>query len=119
MRNQELNQVTSIENAEHYVWGQVCDGWHLVRGDGLSVIEERMPEGARETRHFHTTARQFFYVLQGELTLEVHGQSHRLGVQHGLEIAPGEEHQALNKSDRDVRFLVISSPPAQGDRVIA
>lgn len=112
-------KATSIENAEHYVWGQVCDGWHLVRGDGLSVIEERMPAGARETRHFHTAARQFFYVLQGELTLEVCGRSHRLGMHQGWEIAPGEEHQALNESDRDVRFLVISSPPAQGDRVTA
>jgi mannose-6-phosphate isomerase-like protein (cupin superfamily) len=106
----------SVETAEHYRWGEVCDGWHLVRSEELSVIEERMPAGAREQRHFHTKARQFFYVLEGELTMEVEGRSHALGARQGLEIAPGERHQARNESREDVRFLVISSPPAQGDR---
>ncbi|MGA9983701.1 MAG: cupin domain-containing protein, partial [Acidobacteriaceae bacterium] len=91
-------------------------GWHLVRSEGLSVIEERMPAGAREQLHFHTKARQFFYVLEGELTMEVEGRSHGLGPRQGLEIAPGEQHQASNESREDVRCLVISSPPAQNDR---
>ena len=32
----------SRENAEHYVWGEICDGWHLVKDAKLSVIEEQM-----------------------------------------------------------------------------
>jgi mannose-6-phosphate isomerase-like protein (cupin superfamily) len=107
----------SAGTAEHYVWGEMCDGWHLVRGEALSVIEERMPPGAREQRHFHTKARQFFYVLEGELTMEVEGVTHRVGARHGIEIGPGETHQARNESGAEVRFLVISAPPAQGDRV--
>jgi hypothetical protein len=35
--------VISRDNAEHYFWGTGCDGWHLVRESGLSVIEECMP----------------------------------------------------------------------------
>ena len=23
--------VISMENAEHYIWGEVCDGWHLLK----------------------------------------------------------------------------------------
>lgn len=107
------------ETAEHYVWGEVCDGWHLVRGAGLSVIEERMPKGAAEQRHRHERARQFFYVLEGELTMEVEGREHRLPAGQGLEIVPGEAHQALNRSEADVRFLVISQPPSHGDRLPA
>lgn len=110
----------SVETAEHYVWGEqqgpACDGWHLVRSDALSVIEERMPAGGREQRHAHTRARQFFYVLEGELTLEVEGREHGLGTGQGLEVAPGAWHQVLNASRHDVRFLVISSPPSHGDR---
>jgi len=34
-------EVISRENAEHYVWGDSCDGWHLVRDSDLSVGEER------------------------------------------------------------------------------
>jgi quercetin dioxygenase-like cupin family protein len=109
----------SRENAEHYVWGEVCDGWHLVRGENLSVIEERMPPGTQEQRHFHERARQFFYVLEGKLTMELAGQEHSLGLGQGLEIAPGQPHQAMNKADGDVRFLVISQPPSHGDRVPA
>lgn len=100
----------------HYTWGDVCDGWYLVRGDELSVIEERMPPGSSEQRHFHQRSRQFFYVLEGELAMEVEGREHRLNPRQGLEIAPGERHQARNVSPSDVRFLVVSQPPSHGDR---
>jgi len=110
----------SVETAEHYIWGEqqgpACDGWHLVRSEGLSVIEERMPPGAGEERHFHRRARQFFYVLEGELTLEVAGREHGLGAGQGMEVPPEAPHQALNTSREGVRFLVISSPPGQEDR---
>jgi mannose-6-phosphate isomerase-like protein (cupin superfamily) len=109
----------SIANAEHYVWGNVCDGWHLVRDENLSVIKERMPPGAAEQRHFHMRARQFFYVLEGELTMEREGRILVLETGQGLEIATGQPHQAINKSDADVRFLVISQPPSHGDRTAA
>ena len=25
--------VISIENADHYIWGDVCDGWRLLQRD--------------------------------------------------------------------------------------
>ena len=112
----------SRETAAHYRWGgpegTACDGWHLVRTGELSVIEERMPPGSEEVRHFHERARQFFYVLDGELTMEVGGQVHALGRGEGLEIAPGSRHQAKNRSGAEVRFLVVSQPPSHGDRLI-
>jgi quercetin dioxygenase-like cupin family protein len=111
-----MNAPVSTENAEHYMWREVCDGWHLVSDANLSVIEERMPPGSQEQRHSHARARQFFYVLQGELTMELAGRRHSLTAGVGLEIAPGEPHQAMNKSEGEVRFLVISQPASQGDR---
>jgi uncharacterized cupin superfamily protein len=110
---------TSRSTADHYRWGEGCDGWHLVRAVALSVIEERMPPGAREARHRHTTARQFFFVLAGELTMEVDGTRHRLTPRTGIEIAPGAAHQAINESDVDTEFLVVSTPPSHGDRIAA
>jgi mannose-6-phosphate isomerase-like protein (cupin superfamily) len=107
----------SIANAEYYVWGEGCEGWYLVRTDALSVIEERMPPGTEERRHAHARARQFFYVLEGELALEVDGEEHFLKAHQGVEIAPGLPHQAFNHSSADVRFLVTSQPPSHGDRV--
>ncbi len=103
-------------NAEHYTWGENCDGWYLVRTDALHIIEERMPPGTSETRHFHRLARQFFYVLQGELTMEVESQTITVKSGEGVEIAPGQRHQAMNRSAVPVRFLVTSQPPSHGDR---
>jgi len=78
-----------------------------------------MPTGAREQRHRHAKARQFFYVLEGQLTMEIDGGFHLLRAGEGIEIAPGQRHQAINDSAADVRFLVISSPPAHGDRILS
>ena len=68
----------STANAAHYVWGQQCDGWHLLAGDDLSVIEERMPPGTAEVRHRHARSRQFFYVLGGTAMLELEGVAHHV-----------------------------------------
>jgi mannose-6-phosphate isomerase-like protein (cupin superfamily) len=104
--------------ADHYIWGNICDGWHLVRTENLSVIEERMPPGTEEQRHWHHHARQFFYVLEGELTMQFDDQITTFGPGEGIEIAPGLPHQAKNCSNADIRFLVISQPPSHGDRQI-
>jgi mannose-6-phosphate isomerase-like protein (cupin superfamily) len=111
-----MNFPIGKENAEHYIWGDVCDGWHLLRDNHLSVIEERMPPGAREQRHFHARSRQFFYVLSGELIMELDGRQHYLEAGLGLEVSPCQPHQAINSSGAEVRFLVISQPPSLGDR---
>ena len=106
----------ATQTAHSYGWGNGCTGWHLVRAQNLSVIEERMPPGTREVRHWHARARQFFYVLEGRLTLEVEGVTHVLGPRTGIELPQGTAHQVMNQSDADVQFLVISEPPSQGDR---
>jgi mannose-6-phosphate isomerase-like protein (cupin superfamily) len=64
-----------------------------------------------------TKARQFFYVLDGELTIEMDGREMVLGADQGVEIAPGVAHQACNRSASGVHLLVTSVPPSHGDRV--
>jgi mannose-6-phosphate isomerase-like protein (cupin superfamily) len=116
-------QVISTKSAEHYKWGGPqgtdCDGWHLVKTQELSVIEELMPLGTSEVRHSHAHARQFFFVLEGELTLEVERHDFVLHAGEGLEVSPGQRHQAINSSAKPVRMLVISQPPSHGDRIPA
>jgi len=111
-----MNTSVSKASAPHYKWGGSCEGWRLADTAALSVIEERVPPGGEEVRHFHRIARQFFYVLEGEATLEVEGVMHKVVGGSGIEIAPGQRHKFLNKSERDVCFLVISTPSTKGDR---
>ena len=106
----------SKETAEHYVWGDGCDGWRLADHSRLSVIEERMPPGASEIRHYHAEAMQFFYVLRGELRIEIEGRTFVLGERQGLEIAPMRPHQVMNSGTQPAEFLVVSQPTTRGDR---
>ena len=62
--------IVNTSNVDHYKWGKDCDGWHLLRSQGLSVIEERVPPGEKEERHCHTESQQFFYILSGTAQLE-------------------------------------------------
>jgi mannose-6-phosphate isomerase-like protein (cupin superfamily) len=75
-----------------------------------------MPPGTAEVRHRHLRARQFFYVLAGQLELEVEGTRHRLEAGMGLEIDPRVAHQVTNRGACDAMFLVVSQPPSHGDR---
>ncbi|MFT3734411.1 MAG: cupin domain-containing protein [Rhodocyclaceae bacterium] len=108
--------VRSRSNAEHYIWGEACDGWHLLKSAELSVIEERVPPGCSETRHRHAAARQCFYVLSGEAVIELEGQEFLLKTGESLEVPSGAAHQFFNRGVQDVRFLVVSQPAARGDR---
>jgi mannose-6-phosphate isomerase-like protein (cupin superfamily) len=108
--------VRNRENAEHYTWGGACDGWRLLNRGDLSVIQERIPPGLGEIPHYHTRARQLFYVLEGQLVIELAGEKVRLASGDSLEIAPMQHHRVTNTSDRDTHFLVISSPSTTGDR---
>ena len=102
----------SKETAEHYIWGNCCDGWHLVKNPQLNVIQERMPE----VRHFHHHAQQFFYVLAGKAVMEVDGSPIVLTTGEGIWIPAGTSHQMRNDSSQEINFLVISHPPSHGDR---
>ena len=109
--------VVSIENAEHYIWGDICDGWHLLRRDDISIIQERVPAGGTEVMHYHNVARQFFYILEGEGTMVFEDREVRLLEGQGLVIPPLVKHQFKNHSPAGAHFLVISVPPTHADRV--
>lgn len=109
----------SKSNAEHYLWGENCDGWHLVKRKELSVIHERMPANTCEVRHYHNESHQFFFILSGEAILEIDGKRIYLKVHQGCEVPPSVPHQIFNESKTDVEFLVISQPSSKGDRVLS
>lgn len=111
--------VISFKTAEHYIWGDKCDGWHLAKSPGLSVIQERVPYGCSEVRHFHERSEQFFYVLSGTATIEVDGEISQLTAGTGIHVPAGIPHQLSNQQTEDLTFLVVSTPPSHGDRVIA
>lgn len=112
----QLNKV-SIQNAEHYTWGINCDGWHLLKTESLSVIQERMPAGTFENLHYHCKTQQLFYILAGEAIMEIENKVFVLSANESLHIPKKVEHKICNNGNSDLLFLVISQPKSHGDRV--
>ncbi|MGK3142314.1 cupin domain-containing protein [Pantoea sp. C2G6] len=106
----------SKESAEHYNWGEACDGWYLMKREDMLIIHEKMPPNTQEQRHFHAVSRQFFFVLEGVLTMELEGKTHQIAARQGIEIPPAARHQARNDAEVPVEFIVISHPSTRGDR---
>jgi mannose-6-phosphate isomerase-like protein (cupin superfamily) len=105
------------KSAQHFAWGNKCDGWHLLKTDALSVIEEKIPSGGSEVRHHHQKSRQFFYVLAGILSFEIIGEEMDLMPRQGIDVAPLVPHRVFDRSVDPAEFLVISSPTSHGDRM--
>lgn len=107
----------SVNNSERYTWGDRCFGWHLLKSENLSIIEESMPPNTAEVKHYHSVAQQFFYVLKGEATFDVMGNVYGISEREGIHIEPKMVHQIRNMGNTDLEFLVISQPTTRGDRV--
>jgi len=99
-------------------WGGRCQTWELLGRDDLAVFHERMPPGTSEVEHAHGIARQFFFVLKGELKINVRGREFVLAPHEGLEVPPGEIHVVRNESDLTAEFLAIAHPTTIGDRIV-
>lgn len=103
-------------NADHYIWGEACDGWFLEQDAERTIIQERMPAGTSEKKHVHHKAKQFFFMLSGEAVMWIDGQEIKLQKHDGCTINPGTPHQIRNDSHVDNEFIVISTPSTKGDR---
>ncbi len=85
----------------------------------MSVKEELMPPDTTEELHFHKHTRQFFYILEGQANFVYDGEMICLEQGDGLSVPKGVIHQIRNSASGKLRFLVISSPFAEGDRYIS
>ena len=110
-------KIVNTKNSEHYTWGINSDGWHLLKTDSLSVIEENVPPAEKEARHYHNQSQQFFYILSGIAHLEISGQINEIHEGSGIHVPAKAPHQLMNNSEMPLRFLVISEPKSHGDRV--
>ncbi|WP_252730021.1 cupin domain-containing protein [Zobellia uliginosa] len=104
------------ENSEHYTWGDNCSGWHLVKSQKLSIIEELMPPNTQEKKHFHEFSEQFFRILNGTATFEIENEIIKVEKGQGVHIPPGTKHKIRNDQSQNLEFIVISRPTTRGDR---
>lgn len=63
--------------------------------------------------HLHPGITEKFTVLEGELTVQLDGTTHKLGEGQSAEIRPGNWHDWWNAADHDARVLVEVTPGAR------
>lgn len=75
----------------------------------FALIEQRARRGFSPPAHVHQNEDQFFYVLEGELTVRVGDAEQRLGVGGTAWLPRGEVHTFRVESE-EARLLEISTP---------
>ncbi len=61
--------------------------------------------------HIHAFHEEAFYIMEGQLTLTIDDQIITLSPGECWVVPRGSIHRPSNRSDRPVRYLIISSPP--------
>lgn len=114
-----MANVTSRQNAEHYFRGEGCEGWHLLKAPGLSVIQERVPTGKHQVRHYHRKSPQFFFVAVQADHAGSRWQGAQAAAAPGLlrtaEGAPSAQRRRSGRAGVSCDFR----PMSHGDRVEA
>ena len=75
------------------------------------AFEEMEPPGGGTPLHCHMREDEFFYVIEGELTLFVDGKRIVLGAGQSQFAPRNVPHCFKNCSGRPVKFLVFCTPP--------
>jgi quercetin dioxygenase-like cupin family protein len=87
----------------------------------FSLWEAVFPPGAGAPPHTHTREDEAFYVLSGELVIEVEGEpvAHRVGPGGFFFGARNRRHAVRNVSDQPTRVLILSAPSCGLDQMFA
>ncbi len=80
-----------------------------------SLAEARVPASGATQRHYHRLAEEFYFILEGTGTMEIDGESRKVGPGDAVMIPPGAWHQITADRDADLRFLCCCAPPYSHD----
>jgi mannose-6-phosphate isomerase-like protein (cupin superfamily) len=74
-----------------------------------SLAEASVAEGSSTERHYHKQSEEFYFVLEGEGTMEIDSEIHSVASGDAILIPPRAWHQITASSS--LRFLCCCSPP--------
>lgn len=77
--------------------------------DGASILESWAPVGDSPPLHVHRTEDETFFVLEGELRLQVGGEELRVGAGGCARTPKGVPHTYRVESEQGARWLVVTS----------
>jgi mannose-6-phosphate isomerase-like protein (cupin superfamily) len=74
-----------------------------------SLAEATIPAGGATQRHWHKDSEEFYFLLEGNGTMEIDGEEREVGPGDGILIPAGAWHQI--RTATGVRMLCCCAPP--------
>jgi mannose-6-phosphate isomerase-like protein (cupin superfamily) len=78
-----------------------------------SLAEATVPVGQPTERHYHKLSEEFYFILEGQGTMEIDGETRRVSSGDAILIPPNAWHQIT--SIQTLRFLCCCAPPYSHD----
>lgn len=78
-----------------------------------SLAEASIPAGSATDRHYHKRSEEFYFLLEGEGTMEIDGETCPVAPGDAILIPPGAWHQIT--ASTALRFLCCCAPPYAHD----
>ena len=78
-----------------------------------SLAEASIPAGRSTDRHYHKKSEEFYFLLEGEGTMEIDGEKLSVAPGDAILIPPGAWHQIT--AGTALRFLCCCAPPYSHD----
>lgn len=73
-----------------------------------SLAEATVPVGRPTAHHYHKLSEEFYYILEGQGTMEIDGQLRSVTAGDAILIPPGAWHQIT--ASQSLRFLCCCAP---------
>jgi mannose-6-phosphate isomerase-like protein (cupin superfamily) len=83
-----------------------------------SLAEIRHPPGTASREHHHTEAEEVYYVLKGQGSVRVDGETRDIGPGDVVVIVPGRSHKVWQRGEGDLVMLVTCVPAYSVDEVV-
>ncbi len=74
-----------------------------------SLAEARVPAGGATERHYHKLSEELYFILEGDGTMEIAGETRAIRFGDAILIPPGSWHQIT--AGRELVFLCCCAPP--------
>ena len=96
----------------HHVLGMTHE-YRQLPGNGIGLVAVvTVPAGLGAPLHSHDVDEEIFYVLSGQLTVELDGTTHVLAAGDSCYLPLGSVHSFSNRGSEDARFLAVVTPGA-------
>ncbi len=76
-----------------------------------SLAEAGLQQGGYTERHYHKASEEFYFILEGEGTMEIGGELSKVTTGDAILIPAGSWHQITADSSKGLRFLCCCAPP--------